>query len=307
MAIHVVTALQLNLRSAPDPTKKNRIAVLPQGTEVTEVAASAVAGWWEVSVNLAGSVINGFVNSSHLGPLGTVFPKASASAGKLPPADLGSRPTEKRSVTGARAYSIGEPGKPGVPSTHAVGKASGIRAIIDWLGVGISTHMRWVGAGGKTFCNVYVYDVCNTAGCYLPRVWWKSSTIAKLLAGNAVEAKYGKTVEEMRANYIFNWLVEYGADFGWSRAYSADDLQSQVNSGKIGIICAQRTDMEKPGHIQIIAPESGGSIAKRVGGKVTQPLQSNAGATNFNYGFLGNNWWQGSKFRDFGFWVCDAK
>ncbi len=306
MATHIVTALQLNLRSAPDPTGKNRIAVLAQGTEVNKIAVSAAAGWWQVSVTLAGSVLIGFVNSSHLGPLGTVFPKASATAGKLPPADLGSKPSEKRSVTGARAYSIGESGKPGVPSTHAGGKAAGIRAIIDWLDVGNSAHLRWKGGGGKTFCNVYVYDVCDTAGCYIPRVWWKSSAITKLLAGAAVDAKYAVTVEEMRANQIFDWLDEYGPEFGWKRVFTPHDAQMEANSGKAAIICAQRKTLSSPGHIQVIAPEGGGDKAKRSGGKVTQPLQSNAGAKNFTFGFLGNNWWQGAAFRDFGFWVCDV-
>jgi hypothetical protein len=304
MSAHVVTAMQLNLRSAPNPKQKNIIAVLAQGTEVTKINNSPVANWWEIDVEIAGTTVRGFVNSKHLGPVDTAFPTAAATAGRLPPADLGSRPTETRSVTGARAYSIGETGKPGRASIHPAGKTAGIIKIIDWLDVGNSSYLRWQGTGGKTFCNVYVYDVCDTAGCYLPRVWWKSSAIASLLAGNSVSAKYGKTVEEMRANYIFNWLVEYGEDFGWKRVFTANDLQSAVNSGDIGIICAQRTDMERPGHIQIIAPEHGVYEANRAKGKVTQPLQSNAGASNFTYGFLGSNWWLGSKFRQFGFWVC---
>jgi hypothetical protein len=306
MPTHVVTALHLNLRSAPDPTKKNVVAVLAQGTPIDWIANSSLAGWFEVDAVVGGTTLRGHVNSAHLGPPGTPFPTAHIAAGKLPPADLGSKATETRAAKGTRAYSIGETAKPGRPSTHALGNAAGILHIIDWLDVGNSAHLRWQGAGGKTFCNVYVYDVCDTAGVYIPRVWWNSKAISDLEAGKTVAAKYGSTVLEMRANYIFNWLVDYGADFGWTRVFDADTLQSDVNSGRVGIICAQRNDMEKPGHIQIIAPEHAGRAAKRIGGKVTQPLQSNAGATNFTYGFLGSNWWQASSFKQFGFWSNDV-
>jgi hypothetical protein len=306
MPTHIVTALHLNLRSAPDSTKKNVIAVLPQGAGVDKIANSGPTGWFEVETKVADTKLRGHLNSAHLGPVGTTFPTAHTTAGKLPIADLGSKISEKRSATGTRAYSIGELGKPGKPTTHASGKAAGIVRIIDWLDVGKSSHLRWQGAGGKTFCNVYVYDVCDTAGAYIPRVWWKSKAINDLLAGKTVTAKYGDTVEEMRANYIFNWLVEYGADFGWTRVFDLETLQSHANSGRMALICAQRTNMEKPGHIQIIAPENGSHAAKRSGGKVTQPLQSNAGSTNFTYGFLGSGWWQGAQFKQFGFWTSDV-
>ena len=159
-------------------------------------------------------------------------------------------------------------------------------------------------AGTFTYCNIYVYDVCDTAGCYIPRVWWNSRAIADLRADKTVAAKYASTVNEMAANYIFNWLVEYGQDFGWKRVFDLDSLQNAANAGDIGIICAQRTQMNKPGHIQIVAPEHGSHAAKRsAAGKVTQPLQSNAGSRNFNYGFLGNSWWTSSQFKEFAYWT----
>ncbi|PIL19004.1 hypothetical protein P775_16710 [Puniceibacterium antarcticum] len=112
MPSHVVTALHLNLRSAPDPTQKNVIVVLPQGTGVDKIANSSRIGWFEVDAVVAGTKVRGHLNSAHLGLIGTTFPTAHTTTGKLPIADLGSRATEKRSVTGARAYSIGKSGKP---------------------------------------------------------------------------------------------------------------------------------------------------------------------------------------------------
>lgn len=279
---------------------------MPQGTSVDQIR-QVDSDWLEVNTTIAGTALRGFVHARYLGPAGTAFPSALANAGVLPTADLGPSASATRSKAGGRAYAIQEAGQPGNPSTHANGKAAGIRRVIDWLDVGNANHLRWQGGGGKTFCNVYAYDASNICGCYLPRVWWTSKAIAELSNGNPVEAKYGATVDEIRANFIFNWLVEYGDDFGWQRVFDVDDLQRQANSGRIGIVCAQRTDLEKPGHIQLIAPESVQHTAQRnAAGKVVQPLQSNAGSKNFTYGFMPPNWWQGANFKQFGFWTNDV-
>lgn len=305
MTAYLVKALQLNLRSAPNAGASNRIAVLSQGTRVTKVADAAVAGWWEVDAEISNQLVRGFVNASYLGPLDTSFPVGTASGNRLPPADLGSSRSAKRSSRGGWAYSIGEANKPGRAKSHPQGKAAGIAAIIDWLNVGEDDHLRWWPSGSTTYCNVYTYDVCTLAGCYLPRVWWTSSAIRDLTNGRDVEARYGSTVNEMTANYIFNWLEEYGADFGWKRRFDLDEIQDDANGGRVSITCAQRTQMNRPGHIQIVAPEHGDKRAKRVDGKVTQPLQSNAGASNFTYGQLGQSWWKSASFREFGFWSAD--
>lgn len=306
MATHVVTALQLNLRSTPTSSGSNKKAVLPQGTPVTK-RADAGDGWWEVDAVLAGAVLNGFVKASYLGPATTNFPTSSTQQGGLPRADLGTSSDARRSKRGGWAYGIGEPGRPGKASTHTDGKAAGIRAVIDWLDVGKSSHLRWWPGSNVTYCNIYVYDVCTIAGGYIPRLWWTSSAIRDLALGRPVEAKYGVTVNEMAANYIFNWLEEFGEEFGWKRVFDLDTLQNDANAGRLGIICAQRTAMNRPGHIQIIPPEHGANVAKRdSAGKVTLPLQSQAGASNFKYGYLGQSkWWTSAQFREFGFWSAD--
>lgn len=304
MASHVVTALKLNLRSAPDTTRNNVILVLSQGTELTKIGDSPVQGWIEVTARIVMMELRGFVAERHLGPAATAFPAAPPvdAAGHLPRADLGARPSAKRSAPGSWAYRIGEAGLPGLPSSHPGGSVAGIAAIIDWMNPGSSAHRRWWPNGSTTYCNVYAHDVAMTAGCYLPRVWWTSSAIARLAQGQTVPVTYGTTVNEMRANMIFDWLEEYGTDFGWLREPDPHALQMAVNPGRLGIICAQRTDMNRPGHIQIVAPEQGDKAAKRVNGRVTQPLQSNAGSRNFTWGQLGSTWRASASFREFGFW-----
>jgi hypothetical protein len=303
MTSYVVKALQLNLRSGPSAGAP-RVAVLAQGTELTKIADAPAAGWWQVDADIQGHTVRGFVNSSFVAAIAPgLFAAVTAAAGTIPPADLGPSPSAKRTGTGGRASAIGEPGRPAPAASHPGGRVAGILAILDWLDVGDSSHVRWQPTNGTTYCNVYCYDVCNIAGIYLPRVWWKHAALVKLQAGQPVEVKYGQTVDEIRANEIYDWLVEFGGSFGWQRVFDPDPLQTQVNSGMVGIICAQRVDRNRPGHIQIIAPEHGDKQAKRSGGKVTQPLQSNAGSRTFTYDFLGNNWWRGAAFREFGFWV----
>jgi hypothetical protein len=303
MASYVVKTLQLNLRSGPSAGAA-RVAVLAQGTELTKIADAPAAGWWQVDADIQGHTVRGFVNSGFVAPQSAgLFAAVTAAAGTIPPADLGPSTSAKRTSTGSQAFAIGEPGRPARAASHPNGLVAGILAVIDWADVGDHSHVRWQPTGATTFCNVYTYDICNIAGIYLPRVWWTHDALVKLQAGQSVDVKYGQTVDEIRANQIYNWLRDFGAGFGWQRVFDPDPLQTQVNSGMVGIICAQRVDINRPGHIQIVAPENGNNTAKRVGGKVTQPLQSNAGTTTFTYGILGNSWWRSANFREFGFWV----
>src|ERR1700754_2178250 len=59
-------SLGLNLRSAPDPTVDNVIAVLPFGHEVTKLEESNVENWWKVQTTLSGAPAEGFVNKKFL-------------------------------------------------------------------------------------------------------------------------------------------------------------------------------------------------------------------------------------------------
>jgi hypothetical protein len=108
-------------------------------------------------------------------------------------------------------------------------------------------------------------------------------------------------VEEYNVNALFNWLEEFGSDFGWRRTTSLTELQQAANLGQVCLIAAQRTNLNAPGHIVAVAPETDPHRATRKGSDVTVPLQSQAGAANFRYG--GRVWWTGAQFRRFGFWI----
>ena len=157
-----------------------------------------------------------------------------------------------------------------------------------------------------TFCNVYAYDYCTLAGVYLPRVWWTGKALDRIAAGEDVAVKYGDTVAEVNANGLYDWLREFGAQFGWTSVETADELQRGANAGKIGVICARRSERSKPGHIAVVVPESQApNVAQRAGPKVVLPLQSQAGAKNFCFSSGKNEWWAGAQFDAYGFWLHD--
>jgi hypothetical protein len=98
-------------------------------------------------------------------------------------------------------------------------RVSDLRQIVSWLGV--EHHARYRPGGGTTYCNICSYDYCYLAGAYLPRVWWTSGAIADLRAGRTVPVQYNATVREINANGLYNWLQDYGPEFGWTRVQDA--------------------------------------------------------------------------------------
>ncbi|WP_188559691.1 hypothetical protein [Hymenobacter glacieicola] len=173
--------------------------------------------------------------------------------------------------------------------------------ILEFLDVEHSVRYR--PGKGLTYCNIYAHDYCHLAGAYLPRVWWRPTALAQLLAGTPVSAQYGTTVVELNANSLYNWLEECGSIFGWRRTFSTTELQAGANAGQVALICGQRTELNQPGHICAVVPELPRYPAARHGTEVTIPLQSQAGARNFRYG--GYAWWKGRQFARFGFWLHD--
>lgn len=203
-----------------------------------------------------------------------------------------------RQHDGGRAFPLGEPGRPVRTGASAEEKAASLGAVIEWLGVDDPTHRRYPRQGSTTFCNIYAYDYCHLAGAYLPRVWWTGPALVRLGAGQAVEPLYGKTVEELNANRLLDWLIGFGPSFGWQRVFDAAELQAAANVGEVCVICAQRVQSGSPGHISAVVPETTTHRAARTS-QSTTPLQSQAGWNNFRYGTP--RWWKDPKFREFGF------
>jgi hypothetical protein len=292
-------SLGLYLRSEPVVKPSTIKILLPMGHVVTKLADSTTAGWWEVSTSIQGMDLTGFASSKFLVPISEFTgpqPHSSVSPVHLRPGN------NKITRSGeGRAFPLNEAGQPTRESSAtALTKAQQLTSIVNWLKVEQSKRYKSPGPG-TTYCNIYSYDYCYLAGAYLPRVWWRPEAIIKLNAGQSIEPNYATNLVEMRANMLFNWLEDYGQQFGWARTVDLTAMQNAANDGQIAIICAQRTNLAKAGHICPVVPETSAQKAVRSGTQVTRPLQSQAGGTNFRYKSW--VWWTSGQFREFGFWI----
>ena len=217
----------------------------------------------------------------------------------IPPVHLTENsPAARRALTTGRAFPLGELDRPG----RTTGTAADLERIVRYLDV--EANARYARTPSNTFCNVYACDYCYLAGVYLPRVWWNRTALAAIGDGRSVDAKYGVTVEELNANALFEWLNEFGPSFGWTRAVSVEKLQTAANTGQVSIICAQRSELLKPGHIAAVVPESLPQyVAERLRSQIRVPLQSQAGSRNFCFSCIPGRWWEGAQFRASSFWI----
>ena len=298
---YTVNATSLNLRSQPKVSPANRLAVLPHGHLVDLVTGAPGDAWWKISTVLDGAALTGFAASQFLTPVAAT-PPLPASSGITPVHVSENSPSAKRNLTSGRAFPLGEPGRPqrgtGTPAQRAAEQI----AIVRYLDV--ENSARYQPGGGSTFCNIYACDYCYLNNAYLPRVWWTARAIASLSAGAPVVARYADTVNELNANALYDWLRDFGASFGWTRVGTLDELQQSADQGGLGLICAQRTDLNRSGHIVAVVPQSAPLLlAQRAGGVVSLPLQSQAGARNFCFSCGTGKWWTGAQFRAFGFWT----
>ncbi|MCW4463870.1 SH3 domain-containing protein [Sphingomonas sp. BT-65] len=284
-----VTAHGLFLRKEPRKEPGNERGVLPEGCEVEVLDRSG--SWCRVRGKLDGVAFEGWASAQYLAPASDV---SFATASKLAPVHWREHNPNSTRNSPASASPIGEPGMP----RNTQPSAAQLNKVIAWLAV--EQSRRYQPGGGRTYCNIYAHDVAYAADVYLPRVWWTDKAIAELKAGRQVAAQYDVTIREMNANAIHNWLIDYGAHFGWKRTFSLTDLQECAKRGGIATICARRKDLARSGHIVIIAPETADVKARRdANGRVTMPVQSQAGSVNFERRVPASAWWADTRFSSF--------
>lgn len=311
MLKYKVTANELRLRSTPNSqTHRNIIAVLSNGQLVEKIADSG-PDWWEVRTLLSGgSSATGFVVSRYLeaitpeanpAPVPTSTP-ASILENFVTPVHLQeNKANVTRKVTTGRAYPLGEPNRPSRDGSSVAAASASIHQIINWINVEQSA--RYAPTSSSTYCNIYAHDYCYLNGVFLPRVWWTSKALIELNHRNRVPIQYGQTVNELNANNLLRWLLEWGDDFGWRRVFDLNELQAEANLGKVCIISARNVNENSSGHICAVVPENDLNKAVRnADGSVRIPLQSQAGRTNKKY-FNNSLWWLTRTFADFGYFV----
>ncbi|HET6723360.1 MAG TPA: hypothetical protein VFH07_11440, partial [Chitinophagaceae bacterium] len=312
-----VTSNTLNLRSEPaipaDNPSANRIVALPNGHLVSLISGSPGDRWFEVETSLNGAKLRGFAASDFLELVTTkakaipvmrpfgAEPQSGIVAVFMP--QISGRITKRTGIAGP--FSLNEPNQ---PSRSNTAEPSVLRKeiikIIEWLNVERPTHKRYQPGEGKTFCNIYAHDFCYLAGVYLPRVWWTQRAIEKLARNEIVQPLLNATIEEIRANGIFSWLRDFGERFGWRQTGDLTKLQNAANLGGIGLIITKRVEDGRSGRITMLVPEVDDAKARRnASGDVIAPLQSQAGAVNFNRGTGKKDWWLDAKFKDHAFWI----
>jgi hypothetical protein len=296
----------LNLRSTPRATSsRNIITVLNRYHEVTKIAEEP-EGWWLLDTAVQGRHVRGYAVSRYL-ESDDSHASDAAVVGQITAVHMGVKKGELQ-VGHSRAYPLAEPtpiARGGVANDV---KAKQLLELVQQLDVEQSERYR--PSTGMTFCNIYAYDYCYLAGVYLPRVWWGERAIARLSTGQEVVAVYGETIFEKNANSLYDWLIEWGDDFGWVRTLSLTELQSAANEGCVAIICARRKNRTASGHMTAVVPESQEFGATRRDGEVVRVVESQAGTTNYRF-MVRNPWWTSTssgvaKYDGFGFWYTDA-
>ncbi len=307
----VDVASKLMLRKSPNK-ESDIIARLPAGHQVMLVSGKTGDSWLEVKTTLSGAEFIGFAFAEFLKKVPKVkelpveIPSIKVTSDPFPPAVYCPRKagtvTVRKELAGAR--SLNEPKQPTRSAADAAGRVLELHAIIKWLAVDNSQHLRYQPTSTATFCNIYAHDYCHLAGVYFPRVWWSGPALMTMAKGGKVEPLIGDTIDEQRANDVFRWLVNFGLAHGWQRVSDLTTLQEHANTGGVALIIARRKEEGRSGHVTIVAPETDAQKAKRdAQGLVTVPLQSQAGSVNFSYGRGTQDWWLHERFADSAFWI----
>jgi predicted chitinase len=212
-------------------------------------------------------------------------------------------PTSPAAATAVAPIRSAKPAAPRVRAATRRAWRQSVSAIVDYLDVANPAHLRYKPAGGTTYCNIYATDLAYLCGVYLPRVWWTDRALLQLREGAQVAVEYGRTVRELNANSLYDWLEDHGPAFGWRREVELTALQAAANAGQVCVIVARRVDLNRPGHITAVVPETGDAKAVRSAEhEVLRPLESQAGTRNVLRGTPASAWWQGSRFQAFAFW-----
>jgi hypothetical protein len=297
---YFVTVSLLNLRSTPAVANGNVLTVL-KDQEVVEVTDASDAAFYKVSCINRKPVVDGYVSKKYLAPVQAI-PVAAATA-YLKPVNLKGNYASRRDNHAAWQYPLTESNMPMVdPNANAADRIATMHSIIAYLQVDKSARYR---RDTHTYCNIYAYDYCYLARVFLPRVWWRGKALLDLKAGQTIAPIYDVTVDEINANGLFAWFEDWGDDFGWTRTYDLNELQTKVNEGRVGVICAANINPQVSGHMCCVIPEKDDRAATRSSGSVVCPLLSQAGAQNLPY-YNNNKWWvtQASRFKGAGYWYC---
>lgn len=112
-----------------------------------------------------------------------------------------------------------------------------------------------------TYCNIFLWDVTSAMGAEIPH-YVDSKTNEPLSYPNTDGAK------RMNANRIYDWLNDYGYNYGWREA-TPEEAQRYANEGRPAI-----TIWKNPtgghGHAQVVVPSKDGTYNEETGVTIAQ-------------------------------------
>ena len=224
---------------------------------------------------------------------------------RIKSASLMSHPDSRLDTMERKFHPMNDESIPYRDMTDASTKKESIRQLIEKLDV--TKSLRYQRTVEDTYCNVYSYDFCYFSRVYLPTVWWTDESLEKILNGQEVIPVFEETVAPIYSSAIHDWLLKWGASFGWKRMTNLDEIQQKVNAeGGIGMICAKRKIRGLSGHIVPVVPETNVKKAYRENGVVIYPLQSQAGKLNYTYfSKARKDWWNHERYSSHVFYYHD--
>jgi LysM repeat protein len=132
----------------------------------------------------------------------------------------------------------------------------------------VGHNPRYLPGDGRTWCNIFVWDITTAMGCELPH--WLDRT------GRAA-IPYSSGANEVNINGGIDWMINQGVRYnGWRKA-SSTEAQQAANLGQMAL--ALWKNPTGHGHTAVVRP-----------GNITSegPASAQAGRRNFNSGHIKN-------------------
>ena len=218
---------RVRLFDAPEDNTDRLIDLLPFDHPIERLSGTPSDLWWHVRFQRRGHLVEGYMCRSDLEPAergATVGPLAAPGTARraLPVAHLGeNHPIARRDTRSSGwAFPIGEPERPSRSGITPEAKKPDYLAIVDWLNVEHGARYR---PEANAYFNIFAHDVCYLCGVYTPRVWWIATAIKQVLQGENLTSRYEHTIHELSANALYNWMEQFGSDFGWCICTNLDD------------------------------------------------------------------------------------
>src|SRR3990167_956685 len=137
----------------------------------------------------------------------------------------------------------------------------------------------------KVMCHLFAYDFCYLAGAYLPRVWYSD-----------VINPNPEKVFPMDSRGLFNWLANFGGEFGWKLVADLQQAQELADVGHVVTIVALSKNINHAGQMTMVIPHSKEFCLKE--GLKRTPCQATSGKKYFR-----TECYKGDKYREYKIYV----